>query len=293
MNDKSIYIEQIVVLLKRYQSDLIANGEFNLLNSHIHAEYFLKQLLNHVCPTWKLKHTAEKFSHNTSSIDLFSEEQGLVVQVTAQKTNHREKIEGTIKKYNADWKAKFPRLRIFFIKQASDELVKEFETEKIKILSFNNIIARIQSKFTVEEVYNLLEFIKQELGTTYGSPYTYERVDLFEEYKKGREHDVISNTTHYKNNLLFYSPTDIARIEKLKTALSQSKSAKALLEGPPCVGKTTLTFELANQISNELIKTFYIDLTGYANNDTGIKKDIDRISPVGAKLSDRSLGERA
>src|SRR5690606_7855347 len=261
MNDKSIYIEQIVVLLKRYQSDLIANGEFNLLNSHIHAEYFLKQLLNHVSPPWKLKHTAEKFSHNTSSIDLFSEEQGLVVQVTAQKTNHREKIEGTIKKYNADWKAKFPRLRIFFIKQASDELVKEFETEKIKILSFNNIIARIQSKFTVEEAYNLLEFIKQELGTTYGSPYTYERVDLFEEYKKGREHDVISSTTHYKNNLLFYSPTDIARIEELKTALSKSKSAKALLEGPPCVGKTTLTFELVNQISTELIKTFYIDLT--------------------------------
>src|SRR5690606_7221974 len=152
------------------------------------------------------------------------------------------------------------------------------------ILSFNNIIARIQSKFTVEEAYNLLEFIKQELGTTYGSPYTYERVDLFEEYKKGREHDVISSTTHYKNNLLFYSPTDIARIEKLKTALSKSKSAKALLEGPPCVGKTTLTFELVNQISNELIKTFYIDLTGYANNDPGIKKDIDRISVHDALL---------
>ena len=284
MNDKSIYIEQIVVLLKRYQSDLIANGEFNLLNSHIHAEYFLKQLLNHVCPTWKLKHTAEKFSHNTSSIDLFSEEQGLVVQVTAQKTNHREKIEGTIKKYNAAWKTKFPRLRIFFIKQASDELVKEFETENIKILSFNNILSRIQSKFTVEEAYSLLEFIKQELGTTYGSPYTYERIDLFEEYKKGKEHDVISNTSQYKNNLLFYSPSDIERVEKLKTALAKSKTATAYLEGPPCVGKTTLTFELANQISNELIKTFYIDITGYGNNDTGIKKDIDRISVHDALL---------
>jgi hypothetical protein len=284
MNDKSIYIEQIVVLLKRYQSGLIANGEFNLLNSHIHAEYFLKQLLNHVWPTWKLKHTAEKFSHNTSSIDLFSEEQGLVVQVTAQKTNHREKIEGTIKKYNAAWKTNFPRLRIFFIKQASDDLVKEFETDKIKILSFNSILARIQSKFTVEEAYNLLEFIKQELGTTYGSPYTYERIDLFEEYKKGREHDVISNTSQYKNNLLFYSPSDIARVEKLKTALAKSKTATAYLEGPPCVGKTTLTFELSNQISNELVKTFYIDLTGYANNDTGIKKDIDRISVHDALL---------
>jgi len=284
MNDRSNYIEQIIVLLKRYQSDLIANGEFNLLNSHIHAEYFLKQLLNHVSPPWKLKHTAEKFSHNTSSIDLFSEEQGLVVQVTAQKSNHREKIESTIKKYNAEWKEKFPRLRIFFIKQASDKLVNEFETEKIKILSFNSIITRIQSKFTVEDAYNLLEFIKQELGTTYGSPYTYERIDLFEEYKKGREHDVISNTSQYKNKLLFYSHSDIARIEKLKTALVRTKTATALLEGPPCVGKTTLTFELASQMSNELIKTFYIDLTGYANNDTGIKKDIDSISVHDALL---------
>ena len=284
MNDKSIYIEQILQLLKRYENDLIANGEFNLLNSHIHAEYFLKQLLNHVCPTWKLKHTSEIYSHNTSSIDLFSEEQGLVVQVTAQKTNHRTKIEGTITKYNDKWKDKFPRLRIFFIKPVSDELIKEFEKDKIKILSFNNIITRIQTKFTAEEAYYLLEFIKQELGTTYGSPYTYERIDHFEEYKKGKEHDVISNTSQYKNNMLFYSPSDIERIEKLKSALTKSKTATAFLEGPPCVGKTTLTFELVNQISNELIKTFYIDLTGYDNNDTGIKKDIDSISVHDALL---------
>lgn len=284
MNDKSFYIEQILLLLKRYENDVIANGEFNLLNSHIHAEYFLKQLLNHVCPTWKLKHTSEKFKHNASSIDLFSEEQGLVVQVTAQKTNHRTKIEGTIAKYNLKWKDRFPRLRIFFIKQVTDDLVKEFESDNIKILSFHNILTKIESKFTVEQAYNLLEFIKQELGTTYGSPYTYERIDLFEEYKKGKEHDVISNTTQYKNNLLFYSNTDISRIEKLKTALAKTKTATALLEGPPCVGKTTLTFELSNQISNELIKTFYIDLTGYANNDTGIKKDIDSISVHDALL---------
>lgn len=284
MNDRSIYIEQIIVWLKRYENDLLANGEFNLLNSHIHAEYFLKQLLNLVCPAWKLKHTSEKYSHNTSSIDLFSEEYGLVVQVTAQKTNQRSKIEDTIKTYNLKWKDKFPRLRIFFVKQASDELVKEFETENIKILSFNSIIVRIQSKLTVEEAHHLLEYIKQELGTSYGSPFTYERIDLFEEYKKGKEHDVISNTSQYKHNLLFYSPTDIARIEKLKTALTKTKPATAFLEGPPCVGKTTLTFELANQISNELIKTFYIDLTDFTNNDTGIKKDIDSISVHDALL---------
>lgn len=284
MNNRSFYIEQIIVWLKRYENDLLANGEFNLLNSHIHAEYFLKQLLNLVCPVWKLSHTSEKYSHNTSSIDLFSEEYGLVVQITAQRKNQRDKIQETIKKYNLQWKDKFPRLRIFFIKQASDDLIKEFETENIKILSFNSIIARIQSKLTLEETYNLLEFVKQELGTTYGAPYTFERIDLFEEYKKGKEYEVISNTSQYESNLLYYSPSDLARVEKIKTAFSKNKYATVFLEGPPCAGKTTLTFELTSQISKELIKTFYIDLTGFGDNDSGIKKDIDKISVHDALL---------
>lgn len=284
MNDKNYFIEQIITLLKRYQADLLANGEFNLLNSHVHAEYFLKQLLNHVSPTWKLKHTSESFSHNTSSIDLFSDEHQIVVQITAQKTNHRDKIESTIKKYNLEWKTKYPRLRIFFIKEAAKELINEFETADIKILSFNNIISKIQSNLTTEEAYQLLEFIKHELGNTYGSPYTFESIDLFEKVHFGKENDVISNTLQYNSKLLFYSHSDISRVEKLHISLLKNKTTRALLEGPPCVGKTTLTFELVNQMSKDLIKTFYVDLSGFEANDSGIKKDIDRISVHDALL---------
>lgn len=285
MTDKEHYIEQITSLLNRYKRDLIDNGKFNFLNSHVHAEYFLKQLLNHACPKWRLKHTSEYYSHNTSSIDLFDKQNGLVVQVTAQNSNHRNKIKGTIEKFNRDWKAEFPHLRIFFISDVEQELVKEFKTDKIKIISFKTLIPKIESEFTPEQAYNLLEFLKEQFSTSYtNTPYTFDAVASFQDSKLSEGIGVTANTLQYKSNLLYFTQNDKDRIQILRDALLKNQNAKVFLEGPPCVGKTTLTFELENQISKELIKTFYIDITGYGNNDSGIKRDIDKVSVHDALL---------
>src|SRR5690606_2508062 len=74
----------------------------------------------------------------------------------------------------------------------------------------------------------------------------------------------LSNVEAFKNGLLFYTPHEEILIKDL-SQLFYSNDKKALIEGPPCSGKTSLLFGLNSELDKKLIKAFYIDLEEWNN----------------------------
>ena len=142
MREKEELIKDIVNLLDRYAADIKSFSKFNWNDSSVHAEYFLKNLLNHIFD-WKLTHVGEKLKPNTPAIDLFSEESGRVVQVTSQSTDLNKKITKTISDFEKDWKENYPRLIIFIITRIDNRDKKYSDRDDVEILYFENLIDQI------------------------------------------------------------------------------------------------------------------------------------------------------
>jgi hypothetical protein len=287
MIERENHIKEINRLLQNHQENLLADAGIGLFDGHKHAEYFFKQLLNMVYPTWKLKHTDEKYGKNTPDIDLFSNESGVAVQITGQRYNFKQKITGTISGHRERWRGEYPKLKILFFLAAVDgeekrkfaQLKEQYEPEGVTIFTLNEVITEVESNLLSEQVSKIESFLKEELLQQY--PYKY--VKPFETTKTGRENDFFSNTLQFQNDILFYSPRDVERIKNLESALTEGQQAAVLLEGPPCSGKTTLTFDLVYRINRHLKKSFYVDLR-YAGDIPGIENDLSHLAPHEAIL---------
>ncbi len=278
MREKEDLIKDIVTLLDRYAADIKSFSKFNWNDSSVHAEYFIKNLLNHIFG-WKLTHVGDKLKPNTPTIDLFSKETGTVVQVTSQSTKLNEKITGTIIGFDKDWKASFPKLKIFIISRIENKSQKYSDRGDIEILYFENIISEIEGKI-YSELNSIHEFIFQELSPNYNRGVrTLECIDLFNKAKSGEIKSVVSNIGQYDNGLIYFTDTDKQIVSDILKSLITSKRKIALLKGAPCIGKTTLTFEIVKQFEDLLIKPFYIDLSDFNEGNSGsIKNDIAKIS---------------
>lgn len=269
MNKSNQYCDEISRILNNYKGYLNQQAKASLLDNHKSAEYLFKQLLNLIY-NWELKHTEERYSTNTSGIDLFSiKDSGYSVQITAQNTAHDKKVTDTIADYDKNWKNKYKKLKILFIQTEADNLKKFNTADKlIEILSFKELLIEIRKFDDLFRVKKVLDFLRQELGTELGIERLLKGFKPFEEKKKGNTIEPLSNVEAFKNGLLYYTPHE----EKLINDLSQlfySNDKKALIEGPPCSGKTSLLFGLNSELDKKLIKAFYIDLeewnTAYEN----------------------------
>lgn len=265
MNKSNQYCDEISRILNNYKGYLNQQAKASLLDNHKSAEYLFKQLLNLIY-NWELKHTEERYSTNTSGIDLFSlKDSGYSVQITAQNTAHDKKVTDTIADYDKNWKNKYKNLKILFIQTEADNLKKYNTADKlIEILSFKELLIEIRKFDDLFRVKKVLDFLRQELGTELGIERPLKGFKPFEEKKKGNTIEPLSNVEAFKSGLLFYTPHE----EKLIKDLSQlfdSNDKKALIEGPPCSGKTSLLFGLNADLDKKQIKTFYIDLEEWNN----------------------------
>lgn len=260
MNKSNQYCDEISRILNNYKGYLNQQAKASLLDNHKSAEYLFKQLLNLIY-NWELKHTEEKYSTNTSGIDLFSsKDSGYSVQITAQNPPHGKKVTDTIADYEKNWKNKYKNLKILFIQTEADSLKKKYNSidKLIEILSFKELLIELR-KFELSKIKKVLDFLRQELGTELGIERPLKGFKPFEEKKKGYTIEPLSNVEAFKNGLLFYTPYEEKLIKNL-SQLFELGNKRALIEGPPCSGKTSLLFGLNSKLENKLIKSFYIDL---------------------------------
>lgn len=261
MSKSSQYCDKISRILNNYKGYLNQQAKASLLDNHKSAEYLFKQLLNLIY-NWELKHTGEKYSTNTSGIDLFSsKDNGYSVQITAQNTAHDKKVTDTIADYKLKWKNKYRNLKILFIQTDADALRKKHNTTDnlIEVISFKELLIEIGKFDDLTRVKKVLDLLRQELGIELGIERPLKGFKPFEEKKKGNTIEPLSNVEAFKNGLLFYTPHEEKLIKNL-SQLFDSDDKKALIEGPPCSGKTSLLFGLNSELDKKLIKAFYIDL---------------------------------
>ncbi|MCB0748811.1 MAG: SMEK domain-containing protein, partial [Ignavibacteriae bacterium] len=119
------YLKQISNKLAIWQADIKLRGEINLYDSHIIAEYYVKELFN-MFFGYDLENLNDS-SKNFPGIDLGDQTQGVAVQVTATKT--RAKIQGTLDKFIENKLYKdYPHLYIFILSEKQNSY-KPFDTK--------------------------------------------------------------------------------------------------------------------------------------------------------------------
>lgn len=261
MSKLNKYCEQISRVLNDYKGFLNQQAKASLYDNHKYSEYIFKQLLNLIY-NWELKHTEEKYSTNTSGIDLFStKEDGYSVQITAQNTAQDKKVIDTIADYKTNWKSKYKSLKILFIQTEVDSLRKTHNTSDnlIEVISFKELIIEIKKRDDLNRVKKILDFLNQELGIELGRDRFLKGFKPFEEKMKGKLMASLSNIEAFKNGFLFYTEYEEHLINNL-SHIFESNGKKGLIEGPPCVGKTSLLFGLNDILEKKIIKSYYINL---------------------------------
>lgn len=261
MSKLNKYCEQISRVLNDYKGFLNQQAKASLYDNHKYSEYIFKQLLNLIY-NWELKHTEEKYSTNTSGIDLFSsKDDGYSVQITAQNTSQDKKVTDTIADYKANWKCKYKSLKILFIQKDVDNLRKKYNTSDnlIEVISFKEILSEIRNSHDLSKAKKIVDFLNQELGIELGRDRVLKGFKPFEEKMKGKIFETLTNIEVFKNGLLFYTQYEEQLIKNLHL-IFETNSKKALIEGPPCTGKTSLLFGLNAILERKLIKCYYANL---------------------------------
>lgn len=157
------YIEE---RLKTLASRIDCRGKLNILDYHVHSEYFYRDFFN-LLYGWQLEDLNEK-KQNIEAIDLFDDTNKIIIQVSA--TNTKAKIEGALSK---------PLLRDYsgytfkFISIAkSVEKLREMTYSIPQGISFNpqadiydvDSVLRGINSLGIDNMKSVYDFIKKELG---------------------------------------------------------------------------------------------------------------------------------
>jgi hypothetical protein len=266
--------KKIVDLLQAYFQQLNAQKHFNWLDGHVHAEYFFKDLFNLIYG-YKLKHVGIKGNPNAEGIDLFSDEDELVIQITGQSTNIKNKVSKTLEKYERTWKPSYKSLVIFFINPGNEVHHNEKASDNSIVWTGEGIIKEIIN-LPPDKRDSALDFLLIELTGYNNKEKHLKAIKPFEIEKQANFLTIAPSEFDEVNDLLFYLNTEIQIVDEIVNSFLLSKSTDALLTGPPCIGKTTLILLLNKRLREKLIKVFYYD--NKSNYDVGtIDADINRI----------------
>lgn len=208
---------------------------------------------------------------NTIAIDLIDRKNELGVQVTAQKSNEKKKIDDTIADTISVWKDQGVKtLWILFISETSyikknidtSKLYLEKDGLKIYIKTTRRLIGDI-NKLTIEERISIDELLKQEVSTEY---YGLSRLALFKQIEKGEK--IVNDNFFNLESSIYYSKKEYQTINSLASQFSKGKLQEYCILGNPCSGKTTFAYSIIQKVSNR--KTFYLNLA----NPTITAKDL-------------------
>lgn len=216
---------------------------------------------------------------NTIAIDLIDREKKLGIQVTAQKSNEKNKIDKTITDTVAEWKDKGIRtLWIFFISE-TDYIKKNIDTTnlylekdglKVYVKTVRRVIGDI-NKRPIEDRIRIDELLKQETSTEYSG---LSRLTLFKNLNKG---DKIVNDRFFNlSETIYYSKNELSTISFLANNFDNGKLKEYCILGNPCSGKTTFAYSIIQKISKR--KIFYLNLSNPSISASQVIEEIIQIS---------------
>lgn len=141
-------------------------GSLNILDYHVHSEYFYRDFFN-LLYGWQLKDLNEK-KQNIEAIDLADDTNKIIIQVSA--TNTREKIDGALSKPLLQDYQSYTFKFISIAKSAESLKGKTFNVPQgisfdpqSDIYDVNSVLREIRS-FDIDKMNLVYDFIKKELG---------------------------------------------------------------------------------------------------------------------------------
>lgn len=180
---------------------------------------------------------------NTIAIDLIDRNSNLGIQVTAQKSNEKTKIDDTINDTISEWKKEDVKtLWVFFITETpyikknidTTKLYLEKDGIKVYIKTVRRLIGDI-NKRSVDERNRIDELLKQETSTEYSG---LSRLTIFKSLNKG---DKIVNDRFFNlSETIYYSKNELSTISFLANGFKNGKLKEYCILGNPCSGKRLL-----------------------------------------------------
>jgi adenylate kinase family enzyme len=204
---------------------------------------------------------------NTIAIDLIDRNSNLGIQVTAQKSNEKTKIDDTINDTISEWKKEDVKtLWVFFITETpyikknidTTKLYLEKDGIKVYIKTVRRLIGDI-NKRSVEERNRIDELLKQETSTEYSG---LSRLTIFKSLNKGET--------------IYYSKNELSTISFLANGFKNGKLKEYCILGNPCSGKTTFAYSIIQKISKR--KIFYLNLSNPSISPSQVLEELIQIS---------------
>lgn len=189
-------IENIIQNLTIFKTEIQSNSKLGLNNQHIHAENFLKNILN-IIFDWKLE-SLNRDTSNFPGLDLGDSENSVAFQITGDNSSHKiNKTLDSVKKEKHY--LKYDKIYVFVLskKQKKYTLSQDYKTEfqfdeKTDIIDFDFLFQKIKD-LDIHKLENLDNLISKEF------PY-------LEQYSKQLEdnylpHLIIKIEDHFKIDL--------------------------------------------------------------------------------------------
>lgn len=216
---------------------------------------------------------------NTIAIDLIDRDNNLGIQVTAQKSNEKTKIDDTINDTISEWKKEGVKtLWVFFITETpyikknidTTKLYLEKDGIKVYIKTVRRLIGDI-NKRPVEERIRIDELLKQETSKEYSG---LSRLTIFKSLNKG---DKIVNDSFFNlSETIYYNKNELSTISFLANGFNNGKLKEYCILGNPCSGKTTFAYSIIQKISKR--KIFYLNLSNPSISASQVIEELIQIS---------------
>jgi DNA replication protein DnaC len=216
---------------------------------------------------------------NTIAIDLIDRDNNLGIQVTAQKSNEKTKIDDTINDTISEWKKEgIKTLWVFFITETpyikknidTTKLYLEKDCIKVYIKTVRRLIGDI-NKRPVEERIRIDELLKQETSKEYSG---LSKLTIFKSLNKG---DKIVNDRFFNlSETIYYSKNELSTISFLANGFNNGKLNEYCILGNPCSGKTTFAYSIIQKISKR--KIFYLNLSNPSISSSQVIEELIQIS---------------
>ena len=216
---------------------------------------------------------------NIIAIDLIDRERNLGIQVTAQKSNEKTKIDDTITDTISEWKDKgINTLWILFISETAyikknidtTQLYLEKDGLKVYIKTIRRLIGDI-NKQPIEQRIKIDELLKQETSTEYGG---LSKLTNFKILNKGEK--IVNDRFFNLEETIYYSKKELATINFLADNFSNGKLKEYCILGNPCSGKTTFAYSIIQKIQKR--KIFYLNLSNPSIIPSQVIEELIQIS---------------
>lgn len=252
----------------------IALGNFRTTKTE---DFFLRVL----SATYKLENL-ENLAYdkiNTIAIDLIDREKKIGVQVTAQKSNEKRKIDDTINDTISEWKDKgVQTLWILFISETNyikknidtSQVYLEKDGLKVFIKTIRRLIGDI-NKQPSEDRLKIDELLKQETSTIYSG---LSNLTIFKFLNKGEK--IVNDNFFNLEETIYFSKNELRTIQFIAENYSRGKLKEYCILGNPCSGKTTFAYSIIQKINKR--KVFYINLSNPSLVPSQVIEELIQIS---------------